>query len=120
MGGLLEVAGIRGFLDETQAEADKLDPLERAWRAAMTLCWNRFGTGEFGATDLWKLLQESPDLLLALNLRGNEAGQKTQLGQQLHRRKDRILDGRRLEHTGSSHGALRWRLVPAPPPGRAW
>ena len=80
------------------------------WRVFVALWWDRFGTQQVGAADLYELaLQASIPLA-----RGDEHAKRTSLGQALRRMRDRIYttgDRRlRVHHAGSAHGVQRWEL----------
>jgi putative DNA primase/helicase len=113
IGGVLDVASIRGFLENLAIVHRTADPRDVAWRGLIQLWWARIGSGEIGVSDLWKMLDPNePDLLLALDLgdRGDNA-RKTQLGLRLNRHRDRVVDGLKLVLARSFQGANRWRLV---------
>ena len=113
MGGVLEVAGIEGFLgniDEMMAASDSEGAV---WRSFVSAWWDRFGTAEVGTGDLFTLATDcEPPLPLGS---GNEKSQRTRLGMALVRMRDRVfqIDSRnlRLEALGISHKLQRWRLA---------
>jgi putative DNA primase/helicase len=110
MGGILEVAGVPGFLGNLREMYQRADTEGAAWRAFVGLWWERFGTRSVAAADLYDLaLQCSMPLA-----RGDEHAKRTSLGKALGRMRDRIYttNGRRLRvhHAGSAHGAQRWQL----------
>ena len=85
------------------------------WRGFVALWWDRFGTQQVGAADLYELALQS-SIPLA---RGDEHAKRTSLGQALRRMRDRIYatGGRRLRvlHAGlRAWGAAlgRWRSLP--------
>ena len=113
IGGLLDVAGIPGFLDNLDDVRLTADPQELAWKDLFTLWWDTFQSREVGVSELWSLLRTNPDALSSLNLGdGREDALKARLGLRLGSRRDRVFDGRRLENPRSVQGANRWRLVP--------
>ncbi|NQW52232.1 MAG: toprim domain-containing protein, partial [Rhodospirillales bacterium] len=113
MGGVLEVAGIEGFLcniDEMMAASDSEGAV---WRSFVSAWWDRFGTAEVGTGDLFTLATDcEPPLPLGS---GNEKSQRTRLGMALVRMRDRVfqIDSRnlRLEALGISHKLQRWQLA---------
>ena len=112
MGGVLEVAGIEGFLgniDEMMAASDSEGAV---WRSFVSAWWDRFGTAEVGTSDLYELaLTAEPPLPLGS---GNDRAQRTRLGKALGRMRDRVFRlGEitvRIEASGTYQGAQRWRL----------
>ena len=113
MGGVLEVAGIEGFLanlDEMLAAADGEGAI---WRSFIGAWWDRFGTAEVGTSDLYEVaLACEPPLPLGA---GGDRSQRTRLGKALARMRDRVfdIDGRkmRVRTLGVSHQAKRWQLT---------
>jgi phage/plasmid primase-like uncharacterized protein len=112
IGGILEVAGIEGFLgnlDELMASNDAEGAM---WRAFIAMWWDRFGTAEVGTGDLYEVaLASEPPLSLGS---GNERSQRIRLGKALGKMRDRVFDlggrGVRITPSGVSHNVQRWRL----------
>jgi putative DNA primase/helicase len=116
IGGILNVAGIDGFLgnlDEMMAASD----VEGApWRAFIKTWWDRFGTAEVTTSDLIGMARNvEPALPISAK---DEQGQKIRLGRGLAKLRDRAFRiGARLlhlRHGAVTHGAQRWKLVLAP------
>ena len=111
MGGVLEVAGIEGFLGNLDEMMEASDSEGAVWRGFVSAWWNRFGTAEVGTGDLYELANGEPPLPLGS---GNEKSQRTRLGKSLGRMRDRVfaVEGRkvRLRALGVSHQAKRWQL----------
>ena len=110
MGGILEVAGVAGFLGNLEEMYERADAEGGVWRGFVELWWERFGTQQVTAADLYDLA-----LLCSMPLaRGDEHAKRTSLGKALGRMRDRIytINARRLRvhHVGSAHGAQRWQL----------
>ncbi len=113
MGGVLDIAGIEGFLanlDEMLAAADGEGAV---WRSFVGGWWDRFGTAEVGTGDLYEVaLTCEPPLSLGT---GGDRSQRTRLGKALARMRDRVfdIDGRkvRVRTLGVSHQAKRWQLT---------
>lgn len=112
MAGVLEVAGIEGFLgnlDEMLATADGEGAM---WRGFVAAWWERFGTADIGAGDLYELaIACEPPLPLGA---GGDRSQRTRLGKALGRMRDRMFNigGRplRVEAEGTYQGLKRWKL----------
>jgi putative DNA primase/helicase len=113
MGGILEVAGVPGFLGNLKEMYERADAEGAVWRAFVALWWQRFGTAEVGSSDLYGLATASePPLPLG---DAGERSQRTRLGKALGRMRDRVfaVGERRLRITGVGveHQARRWQLV---------
>jgi putative DNA primase/helicase len=110
MGGILEVAGVPGFLGNLKEMYERADAEGGVWRAFIGLWWDRFGTQQVGAADLYDLALQS-SIPLA---RGDDHAKRTSLGQALRRMRDRIYvtgaQRLRVRHTGAAHGVQRWAL----------
>ena len=110
MGGILEVAGVPGFLGNLKEMYERADAEGAAWRGFVAQWWERFGTSEVGVADLFELAQQS-ELRLA---RGDERAKRTSLGQALVRMRDRIFAvgelRLRVSAAGSFRRAQRWQL----------
>ncbi len=112
MGGILEVAGIKGFLENLDDMMAASDSEGAMWRGFISSWWDRFGTAEVGSSDLYDLaITCEPPLPLGS---GNERSQRTRLGKSLGRMRDRVffIDDRGLciEAGGTFRRAQRWRL----------
>jgi hypothetical protein len=110
MGGILEVAGVAGFLGNLKEMYERADAEGGAWRGFVALWWDRFGTQPVTSADLCELALQC-GIPMA---RGDEHAKRTSLGKALGRMRDRIytINARRLRvhHVGSAHGAQRWQL----------
>lgn len=109
MGGILDVAGIGGFLGNLEQFYEDSDAEGKGWRMFVAAWWNDFGDSEKGVADLLPLAGD-------LNLGdGKERSQQTRLGIQLRNNRDRVFelqDGQRLrvERGGEVRGAAQFRL----------
>jgi putative DNA primase/helicase len=112
MGGILEVAGIEGFLENLDDMMAASDSEGAMWRGFISSWWDRFGTAEVSSGDLYELaITCEPPLPLGS---GNERSQRTRLGKSLGRMRDRVfaVDERslRIGEAGTYQGAKRWNL----------
>ena len=113
MGGILDVAGVAGFLgnlDELMAASDAEGAM---WRGLVAAWWDRFGTAEVGVTDVYEIaIACEPPLSLGS---GNDRSQRTRLGKALGKLRDRVFDleGRsvRIATAGVLHKSQRWALL---------
>ncbi|CAH0124487.1 toprim domain-containing protein [Roseomonas sp. CECT 9278] len=113
LGGVLEVAGIEGFLGNLDEMMAASDSEGGAWRAFVQTWWDRFGTAEVSASDLFgHARMADPPLPISAK---DENGQRVRLGRALSKMRDRVFrvsDRRvRLQSGGASHNAQRWRLT---------
>ena len=113
IGGILDVAGIPGFLSNLDDFYAESDAEGTAWRSLMGAWWERFNSQPTFVKDLWKIAEE-----VALSLgEGGEQSQKVTLGKMLAERRDRVFDmegqpSRLLLRQGDKRqGACRWQLV---------
>jgi len=113
MGGVLEVAGIEGFLDNLDEMLEGADGESAVWRSFVGSWWDRFGTAEVGTGNLFDLTLSS-ELPLPLGT-GNERAQRTRLGKALSKLRDRMFSVGRLsvqvKCSGTYQGAQRWSLA---------
>jgi len=113
MGGVLEVAGIEGFLGNLDEMLEAADGESAVWRSFVGSWWDRFGTAEVGTADLFELCRAS-DQPLPLGT-GNDRSQRIRLGKTLARLRDRVFRlawiAVRISAGDTYQGAQRWRLV---------
>lgn len=89
MGGILENAGIPGFLGNLDALYDQADRLTGEWADFYAAWYSRFGGASATLGELYGLLNENPDLLLGIVNGSSERAQRTSLGKALSRQVDR-------------------------------
>ena len=112
IGGVLDVARVDGFLNNLDEMMEASDSEGAAWRAFVSLWWDRFGTAQVGAIDLFEIaLGLEPSLPLGS---GNDQSRRVRLGKALSKMRDRIFhcgdNDLRLASVGKYQGAARWRL----------
>ena len=118
MGGILQVAGVPGFLANLDETYETADSDGATWRAFIACWWDRHGTTEVGTADLYEAAVAcEPPLPLGS---GSDRSQRTRLGKGLGRMRDRIfaLGTIMLQVLAGrvSHQAQHWRLVVVPGP----
>jgi hypothetical protein len=115
VGGVLEHAGVHGFLDDTEKLYEAADREGDEWRTFVSAWHERFGTEPVGAQDLL-------GLALDRELLGETIGDKslrsqaTRLGRALLAVRDRQFGHLRVELAARSHNTTRWRVVEVPTP----
>lgn len=112
IGGVLEVAGILGFLGNIDEMMEASDSEGAGWSAFIAAWWDRFGTADVGASDLFNVATFCDP---APPMSGHtDRAQKTSFGIAIKRMRDRVFDVRglrlRIAKAGISHQATRWKL----------
>lgn len=118
MGGILDVAGIGGFLenvDEFYETAVSEDDGSQWFVEAM---WQRHEDRAFPTAEAWRVVDNADDCPIDLGT-GNERSQRTRLGRWIGERRDRVFnlsDGNvvRLHLVGVNQGVKVWKLMPRP------
>jgi putative DNA primase/helicase len=109
MRGILTVAQVPGFLGNLPEFYARADQEGAAWRAFVAAWWTKFRDTEVGVADLWKLL-DTGEALLDLG-KGSDRAQKTRLGYQLQKTRDRRFGGLKVEYVRDAQRLARYRLV---------
>ena len=112
IGGILDVAGVPGFLANLDETLEAADGEGATWRGFVGQWWDRFGTAEVGTGDLFEIAQNTePPLPLGS---GNDRAQRTNLGRALMRVRDRVFAVEdihlRISDAGTVRRARQWRL----------
>ena len=113
MGGIIEAAGVPGFLANLDEMYEAADAEGAVWRAFVAAWWERHGTAEVGTAELHELaLACEPPLPLG---DGGERSQRTRLGRALGRLRDRVFAIGEVKLcvrvAGTRQRAQRWRLT---------
>lgn len=119
MGGILQVAGIAGFLENITEFHTESDAQTEGWRDLFTRLHTAFPFSSFGAKDAVKVYGQGDDFLNLGYSDFSARSEETRLGLRLQERRDNIYAGLRLEHAGKSQGGNRWRLIPVEGRGNA-
>lgn len=108
MGGILECAGIKGFLANVLDFYEIADTEGAMWRQFVTVWWEKFGNQAVKASDLFPIAQEID--VFDLGKGATERAQRMAFGHKLSKQKDRIFGDFRIEAAGVDHHARLWRL----------
>lgn len=110
MGGILDVAGVPGFLANADDFYATSDAEGEAWRELVALWWERSGTAPMRVADLNALCAER-ELFEELRGDGTERSQQTKLGKALQASRDRVQRAADLhgEGRGAQGSVLRAR-----------
>jgi len=110
IGGILEVAGIKGFLSNADEFYESSDSEGAELRLFVSKMWQSFEGKPVGVSELFGLINES-DLQIDLGNGKNERSQKTSLGKILSSLRDRQIGGYRVIHAGNRNGSQLWKLI---------
>lgn len=105
IGGILDVAGVVGFLANRKEMFDRLDPERESWHGFFTEWHEQHGSKKVGVAEL-AAVAASFGLIESTDRSG-----KTALGSMLRSRIDRIFSGRRLTDAGTANRAAQYKLV---------
>jgi putative DNA primase/helicase len=110
IGGVLEVAGVSGFLGNVMDFYEGSDPESEAFREFAQEWFNQFEMQLIGVDGLLPIAQRHLDLGA-----GTPQAQKIRLGKLLAQNRDRLFGPLRLERGEKYQGSNRYRLVSTKP-----
>ena len=119
MGGVLQVAGIKGFLDNKQALQGLTDPADESWHE-LVLRWRLFypNNEPVGVKDLWRLLMPAGQDPVDFDLgTGDEPCRRIRFGKRFGNLRDKVIGGYQIVPAGKRQGAQLWQLKPVSKPG---
>ena len=108
MGGILEINGIKGFLDNMNDMYCASDIEISLWRSFTKEWWQAFGPAEVGAAELHQLVLEK-DIAIELGS-GSDRSQKIRLGIQLSNMRQRKFGQFRIVFAKQQNHAQKYRL----------
>jgi hypothetical protein len=113
IGGILEVGGIPGFLENSEEFYEASDVEAAAWRALVEEWWRRYADAEVGVSELMDIVvPEGGGDCIDLDLgKGSEKSQQTRFGVLLRQQRDRRYGQMRIVRGGKRKGSQLWRLV---------
>ena len=91
IGGILEVAGIEGFLDGREYLYEHSDKETAEWKAACEVWWRHYESRPISPKDLFEVCKENQLLLDIWGGRSDQSG-LTRLGIQLSKNRDRVFE----------------------------
>ena len=113
MGGILEVAGIDGFLGNLAEWAESgADPVTLGWRGLSQVWWTTHGEQEITVTEVLGVYDLVGEDFLDL-VGGNDLARSSALGKALVRKRDAVIGVYKLCSRPKS-GSNRYRLMPLP------
>ena len=112
IGGVLETAGIPGFLTNLEDMMAASDSEGAGWSAFIAAWWDRFGTADVAAADLFDVASFcDPGPPISGH---TERAQKTAFGMALTKMRDRVFNighaSVRLRSAGTYRRAAKWKL----------
>ena len=110
LGGILETAGIPGFLENTSELYEAADIEGQEWREFVAAWWEEHGSAPVSASALL-LLVSSRECLSYVLAGKSERAQVTRLGKGLAANRNRIFGGYRIELARLSQNLRQWRLA---------
>lgn len=112
IGGVLEVAGVEGFLSNLDEMMEASDAEGNAWSAFIAAWWDRFGTADVAAADLFDVVlfcDPAPPIT-----GHNDQARKTSFGISIKKMRDRVFRvgdlSLRLVRAGTFRRAVKWKL----------
>jgi hypothetical protein len=111
MGGILDSAGIPGFLTNLDEFYEAADLEGAIWRQFVAVWWDAFKDGEVGAKSLFNLTDQVEGFDVGKGFEGGKA-QRTAFGMQLSKQRDRVIGEHRIVFARVAQKAKMWRLVP--------
>ncbi len=115
LGGILDVAGVAGFLANLDEVMEASDTEGNAWLGLVVTWWERFGTAEVSVSDLFGHAHlVDPPLPISAK---DDGGKRVRLGLAIRKLRDRAFRvSDQIVHIRAAspvNGAQRWRLIPA-------
>jgi hypothetical protein len=119
MGGVLDVAGIPGFLGNLNELYEASDGDGQLWREFTGAWWDAFRAEPKKVSDLTQFCEER-DLMLNVRGDGSARSQQTRLGKALATKRDRVFNGLTVKriNQGKHKGSIFYALAPANSPER--
>ena len=110
IGGILEAAGIHGFLGNLQGFYQSSDDETQTLTNFVENWWSNFKDKEVGVNELYPLIKNN---FIPLDLGANrlERSEKTTLGKTLAGLRDRRIGRYSIHQEGTKQGARQYRLI---------
>lgn len=109
IGGILQHAGIPGFLTNLLRFYEAADMEGETWRQMVEVWWEKFGSEKVGVSELFEL---ASGLDIFDFGKGGERSQKITFGRRLAQQRDRVVGSYRIVTAGKSKRASQWMLTP--------
>jgi putative DNA primase/helicase len=110
IGGILECAGIEGFLAKYVEFLEQADMEGQVWRAFVRQWWDRFRDKPVGVSELFELAGEDSELFSFGKI--SKQGMKSAMGRRLAKQRDRVVgDWRIMQCPTMRARAIQWMLM---------
>ena len=109
IGGILEHAGMPGFLSNLNEFYEAADLEGAMWRQFVAAWWEKHAENQVGTAELFPLAQDTEIFDLG---KGGERSQRSSFGRLLARQRDRVIGDYRIIQAGKSQRLSKWRLLP--------
>lgn len=109
IGGILEHAGIKGFLANASALYESADTTGAAWRRFVGAWWDTFRDEPTTTAQLMPVANAVDGFVIS-NAK-TEKGQQTALGMALGKRKDTVIGSHQILEAGELHHVRLWKLA---------
>ena len=110
IGGILQAAGIQGFLGNLQGFYHSSDEEIQTLKTFVHHWWETYQDKEVGASELYQLIKDK-SIPLGLGKNQSERSEKTVLGKILSGQRDRRIGKYRIRQEGTKQGAQQYRLI---------
>ncbi len=91
VGGILQTAGVKGFLKNHKALKARTDGETNEWREFVSAWWNQYSKTPVGISELFQL-SENNDLLDQVRGSGSDRSQRIKMGKALTNQLERVFD----------------------------
>jgi len=112
IGGILDHAGIDGFLTNLDELYEEADVENAVWREFVTAWWETHQDGKVGTAELFPIAEGIEGLDLGKAGPGTEKSQRTVLGAKLRAKKSMVIGGYKITPAGKMRRASVYRLLP--------
>jgi len=108
MGGVLQAAGVQGFLGNVGRFYDTVDLEGAVWREFTAAWWEAHQGAIVGTSELFAIALITDGLDLGT---GNERSQRIKFGRLLGKQRDRVIGPYRVVEAGEIRRASQWQLL---------
>lgn len=108
MGGILQVAGVDGFLSNREDMLKTIDPSNEAWRTFIEAWFETKGLAEVSVKDLFEIAKST----METEIQGRDGNPSSvKFGLALRKMRGRVFGGKKIEHKGvAPGGAQKYQL----------
>jgi len=111
VGGILQNAGVEGFLGNATELYENLDPDSATWSNLVDGWWQKYRSEPVGVSSLWGLASENGLLADLVGDAKNEKSEQIRLGKALAQRVDQVYGQVRIVKSGKVNRAAQYKLV---------